>query len=356
MYAVPMAYQPAESASNFGMLYGVGAVVVSLAVGGAMGGGAHMQRLLASRQRLVEADEASSHAQIQMISERQRRAEAFGRSISVNYAAAEVGSLMEQRQMLLEHDEAESVQQLEFLAEKQKVEEAFSEKRQLAVNPAQTFFSQSNSVIYASAAMDSLLERRQMMLEQDEAESAQQLTFLSEKMKMEETREMLYNMDAQIYAVQESVGEVVKQTLTAGEEYARQLPGAVPFIGFFDPLGILTGSTEEKVQYYRDAELKHGRIGTLAAIGILVSEQYHPFGGDELNGVPAVFAFQHGSNVALETAIVASLAALASRPQRVPDTTRKQTTEIWHVRGGMLAAFGMIAEEAMTKAPLLVGF
>ena len=44
-------------------------------------------------------------------------------------------------------------------------------------------------------------------------------------------------------------------------------------------------------QYYRDAELKHGRIGTIAAIGILCSEAYHPFGGVEMNGVPAVFAF-----------------------------------------------------------------
>ena len=60
---------------------------------------------------------------------------------------------------------------------------------------------------------------------------------------------------------------------------------------FFDPLGILDGSTVEKVQYYRDAELKHVRIGTIAAIGILSSEAFHPFGGEELNGVPALLAF-----------------------------------------------------------------
>merc|ERR1719182_715532 len=149
----------------------------------------------------------------------------------------------------------------------------------------------------------------------------------------------------------EHAEEVVKQTLTAGEEYARKLPGAVPLLGYFDPLGILTDSTEERVQYYRDAELKHGRIGTLAAIGILVSEAYHPFGGDELNGVPAIFAFQH--NMLLQTAMVASVAALASRPQLVPDTERKQTTEIWHVRGGMLAAFGMICQEAVTNTCLI---
>ena len=36
----------------------------------------------------------------------------------------------------------------------------------------------------------------------------------------------------------------------------------------------------------------------------------------------------------------------------VPNTERKQTTEIWHVRGGMLAAFGMLASEA-ALAPTL---
>jgi hypothetical protein len=354
MYAAPMAAQPSET-SNSGLLYGVGAVVVSLAVGGAMGGGAHhMQRLLASRQRLLEADEANSLSELRMISSKQSQTEAFARSNSMMYASEAVDSVLERRQLLLEQDEAESVQQLEFLSEKQKVMEAFAEKKQLAVgyNPAQSFYSQSNSVIYASAAMDSLIQRRQMLLEQDEAESSQQLEFLSEKQKLEETRQMLFNFDAQMQAVQETVGEAVMQTVTAGEEYARQLPGALPGIGFFDPLGILTGSSEEKVQYYRDAELKHGRIGTLAAIGIIVSESFHPFGGDELNGVPAILAYQHG-NMALETMIVASAAALASRPQMVPDCERKQTTEIWHVRGGMLAAFGMIAQEAITNTCLV---
>jgi len=82
-------------------------------------------------------------------------------------------------------------------------------------------------------------------------------------------------------------------------------------------------------------------------MGIIVSENFHPFGGEEMNGVPAIFAFQH--SMLLQTVMVASAAALAARPQKVPDTERKQTTEIWHVRGGMLAAFGMIAKEAVTS-------
>jgi hypothetical protein len=198
-----------------------------------------------------------------------------------------------------------------------------------------------------------------MLLEEDEASSIMQLQVLEEKLKIDQTRQMLFNLDSQYQAVhgtvQEAAGKVqeaVKNTLTSGEEYARQLPGALPGLGFFDPLGILEGSTQEKVQYYRDAELKHGRIGTLAAIGIVVSENFHPFGGDELNGVPAVLAFEH--HLLLQTVAVASMAALASRPNLVPDTTKKQTTEIWHVRGGMLAAFSMIAQESMTNMPFAI--
>jgi hypothetical protein len=202
------------------------------------------------------------------------------------------------------------------------------------------------------AAQEAVLANRQMLMEADEANSVVELQLLSEKLRQEDTRQLMLNLDAQLQEFQGTVTDAVTETLTCGEAYLRKLPGAVPLLGYFDPLGILDGSTEEKVRYYRDAELKHGRIGTLAAIGILVSEVYHPFGGDELNGVPAVLAFQH--NLGLQTAVIASMAALASRPQLVPDTVRKQTTEIWHVRGGMLAAFGMIAQEAMTGRAFLM--
>jgi hypothetical protein len=180
------------------------------------------------------------------------------------------------------------------------------------------------------------------------------MILLSEKLRLEEGRQTRQAINTGIQAAQDTVQDAVRQGLTAGEVFARSLPGSLPGVGFFDPLGILDGSTVEKVQYYRDAELKHGRIGTIAAIGILCSEAYHPFGGVEMNGVPAVFAFtQH--NLMLQTVMVASAVALASRPQKVPNTERKQTTEIWHVRGGMLAAFGMIAEEAITNTCIVCG-
>jgi hypothetical protein len=233
---------------------------------------------------------------------------------------------------------------------------ALADSRQMAF-AAEGTYAANNILAHGEAAVaaPAWLEQRQQLLEMDEANSVMELEMLLEKLRLEATRESLFSFDEQLSSLQGTVNEAaeaVRQTLTSGEEYARSLPGALPLVGYFDPLGILSGSTEEKAQYYRDAELKHGRIGTLAAFGILVSEAYHPFGGEEMNGVPAVLAFQH-NNLLFQTAVVASMAALASRPQLVPATARKQTTEIWHVRGGMLAAFAMIADEALTKTCLV---
>jgi hypothetical protein len=301
--------------------------VVSLAVGGSMA--SHLPaKLMASRQKLLEEDEANGLVELHMVEDKLAFADAFAMNAQTAHSAA----IMESRQMLLEADEANAVAELQLLSEKIAFADAFAMNAQ-AVEAA------------------SLLESRQMLVEAEEANSVAQLQLLSEKMRAEESRQLFLTLDSQMQAAQEAVSDAVQKTLTSGEEYARQLPGALPGLGFWDPLGILTGSTEEKVQYYRDAELKHGRIGTLAAIGILVEEVYHPLGGDELNGVPALLAFQH--NLLLQTAVVASMAALASRPQLVPDTERKQTTEIWHVRGGMLAAFGMICQEAVTNTCLI---
>jgi hypothetical protein len=283
----PLAKAPAAEGTS--LLFGASAVVVSLAVGGAIG------LLRENRQKMIEADEADSMIQLQMLSEKQ----------------------------------------------------AHFENRQLAA-------SLDARINYFAEKETSLLETRQMLLEADEANSAQEMILLSEKLRLEEGRQTRQAINTGIQAAQDTVQDAVRQGLTAGEVFARSLPGSLPGVGFFDPLGILDGSTVEKVQYYRDAELKHGRIGTIAAIGILCSEAYHPFGGVEMNGVPAVFAFtQH--NLMLQTVMVASAVALASRPQKVPNTERKQTTEIWHVRGGMLAAFGMIAEEAITNTCIVCG-
>merc|ERR1711935_924833 len=62
-------------------------------------------------------------------------------------------------------------------------------------------------------------------------------------------------------------------------------------IGFFDPLEFSKEASEGKVKFYREVELKHGRVAMLASLGFLVGEQFHPLFGGQIN-VPSYIAFQ----------------------------------------------------------------
>jgi hypothetical protein len=46
-----------------------------------------------------------------------------------------------------------------------------------------------------------------------------------------------------------------------------------PKIGFFDPLGFSKGSSDEALAWYREAEIKHGRVAMAAFVGFLVNYQ-----------------------------------------------------------------------------------
>ena len=78
-----------------------------------------------------------------------------------------------------------------------------------------------------------------------------------------------------------------------GEAYAKELPGVLPPMGFFDPMGFCSADdiTEGKIKFYREVELKHGRGGRLAALGFVVGENFHPLFGGNID-VPAYLAFQ----------------------------------------------------------------
>merc|ERR1719261_1199638 len=69
------------------------------------------------------------------------------------------------------------------------------------------------------------------------------------------------------------------------------MTGALPPLGFWDPLGFSTDIDEGKLLFYREVELKHGRVCMLASLGILVGENFHPLFGGNID-VPAAFAFQ----------------------------------------------------------------
>jgi len=61
--------------------------------------------------------------------------------------------------------------------------------------------------------------------------------------------------------------------------FAYGLPGALDPVGNFDPFGFAEGKDFETIKQYREAELQHGRVAMLAAIGMLVTEEpieFHP--------------------------------------------------------------------------------
>merc|ERR1712139_341119 len=94
-----------------------------------------------------------------------------------------------------------------------------------------------------------------------------------------------------------------------GVEYAKSLPGITGPLGFFDPLGFCLADdiTEGKIKFYREVELKHGRVGMLAALGFLVGENFHPLFGGDID-VPAYLAFQQTPLQTFWPAVVLAIA------------------------------------------------
>jgi len=64
-----------------------------------------------------------------------------------------------------------------------------------------------------------------------------------------------------------------KSSSTTLKAYAEDLPGALAPVGFFDPLGFAEKADENTMKRYREAELTHGRVAMLAAVGFLVGEK-----------------------------------------------------------------------------------
>ena len=60
--------------------------------------------------------------------------------------------------------------------------------------------------------------------------------------------------------------------------------------GFFDPLGLSAGISQNTFKRWRESELKHGRLAMIAASAILVSESFHPLWNGVVSG-PAINHF-----------------------------------------------------------------
>jgi hypothetical protein len=166
---------------------------------------------------------------------------------------------------------------------------------------------------------------------------------------------------------------------------ADEMSGVTGPLGFFDPAGFSADIPEGKLLFYREVELKHGRLCMLASLGILVAEKFHPLFGGNID-TPAAFAFQEtpleqlwyvvlGVLFATEIASIESFQPLQEggalwemRTDRAPgdfnfdplslkpaneeEFKELQTKELNNGRLAMFATAGMIAQELVTGKTL----
>jgi hypothetical protein len=167
-----------------------------------------------------------------------------------------------------------------------------------------------------------------------------------------------------------------------GETFAKSLPGVTAPLAFFDPAGFCSADdiTEGKIKFYREVELKHGRVGMLASLGFLVGENFHPLFGGNID-VPAYIAFQETPLQTFWPAVVVAIAIpevfsvfsfnspfggqpwsirsdyesgdlgfdpLGLKPTNPAELKEMQTKELNNGRLAMIAAAGMIMQELAT--------
>merc|ERR1712061_356075 len=111
----------------------------------------------------------------------------------------------------------------------------------------------------------------------------------------------LSRLSAYVHATAKRTVAAKKAPASDGNEYG--LPGVVPPLNWFDPLSLSTDIDKGKLLYYREAEIKHGRVCMSSSLGFLVAERYHPLFGGEVDA-PSLFAVQDSSLLAFWPAIL----------------------------------------------------
>jgi len=180
----------------------------------------------------------------------------------------------------------------------------------------------------------------------------------------------------------------VAEMKNAVVEKAKGWAGVTAPLGFFDPVGFTTSCNEGKLLFYREVEVKHGRVAMLASLGFLVGEQFHPLFGGNID-VPSLVAFQETPLQNFWPAVVAAIAVpeifsvfsfedpkdlnrwdkswtmksnrqpgdlgfdpLGLKPTNAKEFNEMQTKEINNGRLAMIAAAGMVAQEVATGQKL----
>jgi hypothetical protein len=190
----------------------------------------------------------------------------------------------------------------------------------------------------------------------------------------------------ELSSMDDSSKEAVKEAAKAVTLKKEDMAGITGPTGFFDPLGFSNNIPEGKLLFYREVELKHGRVAMLASLGILVGEQFHPLFGGNID-VPSYIAFQETPLQTFWPAVVTAIAIpevfsvftfsnpntftgrewtirsdhvsgdlgfdpLGLKPSDPKEFKEMQTKEVNNGRLAMIAAAGMIAQEVATGAKL----
>merc|ERR1711972_898715 len=195
------------------------------------------------------------------------------------------------------------------------------------------------------------------------------------------SRAQLSRLDAVVQATRaKTVAKTTKKAASEdGNEYG--LPGVLPPLNWFDPAGFTTDIDKNKLLFYREAEIKHGRICMSASLGFLVAERFHPIFGGAID-VPSVAAGKdprllpfwaaiflisggvesqsfdrasYGTDGELADGVEAGdigydpLGLLPSDPEELEEIQNK---EILNGRFAMISLTGMIVEELVTGEKL----
>merc|ERR1719247_354531 len=134
--------------------------------------------------------------------------------------------------------------------------------------------------------------------------------------------------------------EKMKQDVLAK---AKNMAGVTEPLGFFDPVGFCSedGLTEGRLCFYREVELKHGRVAMLASLGCLVGEQFHPLFGGDINE-PSYLAFQQTPLQTFWPAVVAAIAipevfSVFTFNEPLGDAQYSQDSQPWSIRTDRVA-------------------
>jgi len=169
---------------------------------------------------------------------------------------------------------------------------------------------------------------------------------ISIKASVDDVRNELSTMDD---TFKETFAKVSKDVVVRAEALEKEgmvsatglnrkaMPGVTGPLDFFDPLGFSTDCSDGKLLFYREVELKHGRVGMLAALGLLVGEQFHPLFGGDVN-VPSYIAFQQTPLQTFWPAVVLAIAIpeifsiFSFQSPLILDPKEAESKELWSIR------------------------